>query len=54
MTMHGTMMVVHAERSRAPTAPTEPKLKLVDDDIICLLDHDTVVQYTITARNACF
>ena len=54
MTMHGTMMVVQEERRRAPTAPTEPKLQWVSTDIINIIDHDTVLQYAIMARDAYF
>ena len=43
MTMHGTMMVVQEERSRASTAPTETKLQWVDDDVLKILDHDSML-----------
>ena len=52
--MYGNMMVVLEERGRAPTARTEPKLQWVDDDIIPLLNHDTVLQYAIIAHDAYF
>ena len=47
-------MVVQAERSRPPTAPTETDFQWVDNDIIHILDHDTLVQYAITTRDAYF
>ena len=43
MTMHGTMMVVQVDRRRAPTAPTEPELQWVADDILCIFYHDTLL-----------
>ena len=54
MAMHGTMMVVHAERCRAPTPPTEPELQWVANDVLNIIDHDTVIQYAIMARDAYF
>ena len=42
-TLHGTMMVVQKERQRTLTSPTNPQLQWVDDEIICILDHDTVL-----------
>ena len=38
MAIHGTFMAVQEERARPPTAPTDPELQWVDDDVICLLD----------------
>ena len=52
MTMHGTMMVVQAEKRIAPTAPADPELQWVADDVLNILDHDTVLQYVIMARDA--
>ena len=54
MTMQSGMMVVHAERRRAPTAPAEPELQWVDDDVLNLLDHDSMLQYAIMVRDAYF
>ena len=54
MTIHSCMMVVQAESRRAPTAPTEPELQWVDDDVLNLLDHDSMLQYAIMARDAYF
>ena len=54
MAIHGAMMVVQAERARPPTAPTDPKLQWVDDDVICLLNPQTLAEYAITARDAYF
>ena len=52
MEMHGTMMAVQAKRRRAPTAPAEPELQWVVDDVLNILDHDTVLSYAIMARDA--
>ena len=54
MAIHGTLMVVQAERVRPATAPTNPELKWVDDDVIRLLDPQTLAEYAITARDAYF
>ena len=54
MAIHGALMAVQAERGRAPTAPTDPKLRWVDDDVICLLDPHTLAEYAITARDSYF
>ena len=43
MTMHGTMMVMQEERCREPIAPTDPELQWLDDDILHILDHETVL-----------
>ena len=43
MTMDGTMMAVHAERRIAPTAPTDPELQWVANDVLNILDHDTML-----------
>ena len=44
MEMHGTMMdVLQAERSRAPIAPAKPELQWVSNDVLNILDHDTVM-----------
>ena len=54
MMMHGTMMAVQEERHRAPAAPPEHELQWVVDDVLNILDHDTVLQYAIMARDAYF
>ena len=54
MAIHGTLMAVQAERVKTPTTPTDPELKWVDDDVICLLDPQTLAEYAITARDAYF
>ena len=54
MEIHGTLMAVQEERARPPTAPTDPELKWVDDDVICLLDPHTLAEYAIIARDAYF
>ena len=54
MTMHGTMMAVQEERRRAPTAPIETELQWVDDDVLNLLDHNSMLQYAIMAHGAYF
>ena len=54
MAIHGTFMAVQAERARPPTAPTDPELKWVDDDVIRLLDPQTLAEYAITAHVANF
>ena len=54
MAIHGALMAVQAERGRAPTAPTDPELRWVDDDFIHLLDPHTLAEYAITARDAYF
>ena len=55
MEMHGTMMDMQEERSREPIGPIYLELQWVGDEyIICLLDHDTVVQYYITTHDAYF
>ena len=54
MAIHGALMAVQVERGRAPTAPTYPELRWVDDDVICLLDPHTLAEYTIAARDAYF
>ena len=30
-------------RNRAPTAPADPELQWVDDDVLNLLDHDSIM-----------
>ena len=54
MTIHGALMAVQVERARAPTTPTDPELRWVDDDVIHLLDPHTLAEYAITARDAYF
>ena len=54
MAIHGALMAVQAERGRAPTAPTNPELRWVDDDVIHLLDPHTLAEYAITACDAYF
>ena len=54
MTMHFGMMVVQSERRRAPTAPAELELHWVDNDVLNLLDHDSMLQYAIMAHDAYF
>ena len=54
MTMHSGMMVVQEESRRAPTTPVEPELQWVDDDVLNLLDHESMLQYAIMARDAYF
>ena len=54
MTMHGTMMAMQAERHRAPTAPAEPEIQWVTDDVLNVLDHNTLMHYAIMARDAYF
>ena len=54
MAIHGALMAVQAERARAPTAPTDPELRWVEDDVICLLDPHTLAEYAIIARDAYF
>lgn len=54
MAIHGAMMAVQAERARPPTAPTDPELRWLDDDVIRLLDPQTLAEYAITARDAYF
>ena len=54
MEIHGTFMAVQAERARPPTTPIDPELKWVDDDVIRLLDPQTLAEYAITARDAYF
>lgn len=54
MAIHGALMAVQAERGRAPTAPIDPELRWVDDDVIRLLDPHTLVEYSITAHDAYF
>ena len=54
MAIHGTFMVVQAERARAPTTPIDPELRWVDDDVIHLLDRHTLAEYAITAHDAYF
>ena len=48
------MMVVQAERRREPNALAEPELQWVTDDVLNILDHDTVPQYAIMAHDAYF
>ena len=43
MTMHGTMIAVEVERHRASTAPAEPNLQWVSDDVLKILDHHTML-----------
>ena len=43
MTMHSGMMVVQAERRRVPTAPAELELQWMDDDVLNILDHDSML-----------
>ena len=54
MAIHGTLMVAQAERGRAPTAPTDPEIQWLGDDVIRLLDSQTLAEYAITARDAYF
>ena len=54
MEMHGTMMVVHAERCRAPTPPVEPELQWVANDVCNIFYHNMMMQYVIMARDAYF
>ena len=54
MTMHGTMIPVHAERHRAPTTLAEPEIQWVTNDFLNVLDHDTLLHYAIMARDAYF
>jgi len=54
MAIHGALMVVQAERARPPTAPTDPELRWLDDDVIRLLNPQTLAEYAITARDAYF
>ena len=54
MAIHGALMVVQEERARPPTAPTYPELRWLDDDVIYLLDPQTLVKYAIIARDAYF
>ena len=43
MTMYGTMMAMQEERRRSRTAPIEHELQWVADDVLNILDHDTVM-----------
>ena len=54
MAIHGTFMAVQEERARPPTAHADPELKWVDDDVIHLLDPQTLAEYAITAHDAYF
>ena len=54
MEMHGTMMDVQEERRRAPTALAEIELQWVADDVLNILDHNTLLQYAIMACDAYF
>ena len=54
MAMHGTMMAVQEERRRAPTTPAYPELQWVADDVLNILDHDTMLQYAIMVHDAYF
>ena len=54
MTMHGTMMAMQEERCIAPTAPAYPELQWVSNDFINIIDHNTVLQYSMMACDAYF
>ena len=54
MAMHGTMIAMEEERRRAPTTHAELELQWVANDVLNILDHDTMLQYVIMAPDAYF